>query len=81
MGASDVWAGLSARLCQRHAALGCHDRDAVEIAGRPRTELAKAERWAADIGGAAYAIDDQTAIKATDGTVEVVSEGRWKLFS
>ena len=28
-----------------------------------------------------YAIDDQTAIKVTDGTVEVVSEGHWKLFS
>ncbi len=29
-------------------------------------------------GGPAYAIDDQTAIKVTDGTVEVVSEGHWK---
>jgi dipeptidase E len=29
----------------------------------------------------AYAIDDQTAIKVTGGTVEVVSEGRWKLFT
>jgi dipeptidase E len=28
-----------------------------------------------------YAIDDQTAIKALDGTVEVVSEGHWKLFA
>jgi dipeptidase E len=24
---------------------------------------------------------DETAIKVTDGTVEVVSEGHWKLFS
>ena len=31
--------------------------------------------------GPAYAIDDQTAIKVIDGTVEVVSEGHWKLFS
>ena len=31
--------------------------------------------------GPAYAIDDQTAIKVTDGTVEVVSEGNWKLFA
>jgi dipeptidase E len=37
-------------------------------------------RWAADIPGPAYAIDDQTAIKVNDGTVEVVSEGHWKLF-
>jgi dipeptidase E len=29
----------------------------------------------------AYAIDDDTAITVTDGTVEVVSEGHWKLFS
>jgi dipeptidase E len=27
-----------------------------------------------------YAIDDQTAIKVADGTVEVVTEGHWKLF-
>jgi dipeptidase E len=40
-----------------------------------------AERWAAGIPGPAYAIDDQTAIKVTDGTVEVVSEGHWKLFT
>jgi dipeptidase E len=28
-----------------------------------------------------YAIDDQTALKVTDGTVKVVSEGHWKLFT
>jgi len=43
--------------------------------------MAAAERWAAGIGGPAYAIDDQTAIKVVDGTVEVVSEGHWKLFT
>jgi dipeptidase E len=42
--------------------------------------MAGAERWAAEIAGPAYAIDDQTTIKVTDGTVEVVSEGHWKLF-
>jgi hypothetical protein len=41
----------------------------------PENTMAAAERWAADIAGPAYAIDDQTAIKVTDGTVEVVSEG------
>jgi dipeptidase E len=46
----------------------------------PLNTLANAERWAADIGGPAYAMDDQTAIKVTDGTVEVVSEGQWKRF-
>ena len=40
--------------------------------------MADAERWAADIAGPAYAIDDQTAIKVIDGAVEVVSEGHWK---
>jgi dipeptidase E len=43
----------------------------------PENTLAEAERWAADIGGPAYAIDDQTAIKVADGTIEVVSEGNW----
>jgi dipeptidase E len=28
-----------------------------------------------------YAINDQTAMKVTDGTMEVVSEGHWKLFT
>jgi dipeptidase E len=46
----------------------------------PENTLAVAERWAAHIAGPAYAIDDQTAIKVADGTVEVVSEGQWKLF-
>src|SRR5205823_8183646 len=47
----------------------------------PENSMANAQRWAADIGVPAYAIDDQTAIKVTDGTVEVVSEGHWKLFA
>jgi dipeptidase E len=38
---------------------------------------AAAQRWAAEIGGPAYAIDDETAI-VVDGTVEVVSEGTWR---
>ena len=44
----------------------------------PGNTMAEAERWAADIAGPAYVIDDQTAIKVTDGTVEVISEGHWK---
>ncbi|MFE5318258.1 Type 1 glutamine amidotransferase-like domain-containing protein [Paenibacillus sp. NPDC056579] len=47
----------------------------------PHNTMAAAERWAAGMQGPAYAIDDQTAIKVIDGTVEVVSEGHWKLFS
>ena len=36
--------------------------------------------WAADLAAPAYAIDEQTAIKVVDGTVEVVSEGQWTKF-
>jgi dipeptidase E len=46
----------------------------------PDNTPANAERWAADIGGPAYAIDEQTAISVVDGTVEVVSEGQWTRF-
>jgi dipeptidase E len=46
----------------------------------PTNTLAAAERWAAGLEGPAYAIDDETAITVVDGAVEVVSEGRWKLF-
>jgi dipeptidase E len=47
----------------------------------PENTMAEAERWAAGLGGPAYAIDDQTAIKVTDGDAEVISEGRWKRFA
>jgi len=47
----------------------------------PTNTLADAERWAVDIGVPAYAIDEQTAIKVVDDSVEIVSEGQWKRFS
>ena len=46
----------------------------------PDNTLANAELWAAEIGVPGYAIDEQTAIRVTDGIVEVISEGQWKLF-
>lgn len=46
----------------------------------PTNTLSDAERWAADIGIPAYAIDEQTAIKVVDDSVEVVSEGQWTTF-
>jgi dipeptidase E len=46
----------------------------------PHNTMANAERWAARIEGPAYAIDDETAIKVTNGDVDVVSEGHWRLF-
>jgi len=45
----------------------------------PESSTANAERMAAEVPVPTYAIDDETAIKVTDGTVEV-SEGHWKLF-
>ena len=47
----------------------------------PENSMADAERWAAEIAAPAYAIDDDTAIRVVDGSVEVVSEGSWKFFS
>ena len=47
----------------------------------PDNSMADAERWAAGLSAPAYAIDDQTAIRVTDDTVDVVSEGHWKLFT
>lgn len=46
----------------------------------PDASEANAEKWAAKLPIPVYAIDDQSAIKVVDGTVEVVSEGHWKLF-
>jgi dipeptidase E len=47
----------------------------------PENTMADAETWAAGLSVPAYAIDDQTAIKVVDGTVEVISEGHWRLFA
>ncbi|MEV6288647.1 Type 1 glutamine amidotransferase-like domain-containing protein [Kribbella sp. NPDC051770] len=45
------------------------------------TTPANIEKWASGIPAPTYAIDDDTAIKVVDGTVEVISEGDWKLFN
>src|SRR6478609_1665699 len=42
---------------------------------------ANAEKWASKLPIPVYAIDDETAIKVNDASVEVVSEGQWKLFT
>jgi dipeptidase E len=46
----------------------------------PENTIADAEKWAAGMSVPCYAIDDETAIKVTDGAIEVVSEGNWRLF-
>jgi dipeptidase E len=47
----------------------------------PENTMADAERWAAGMPIPAYAIDDETAIRVTDETVDVVSEGHWRSFT
>jgi dipeptidase E len=47
----------------------------------PNKSIADAEQWAAGIPAPAYAIDGQTAIQVTNGSVEVISEGHWQVFT
>lgn len=53
----------------------------LEHPNHPDASLANAEKWAAHIPAPTYAIDDDSAVKVVDGTIEVVSEGQWKLFT
>lgn len=47
----------------------------------PESSTANVERMAAEVPVPTYGIDDQTALKVVGGSVEIVSEGRWKLFT
>ena len=47
----------------------------------PQNSLANAERWATGRPAPTYAIDDQSAVKVTDGAVEVITEGHWELLN
>ena len=42
--------------------------------------MANVEKWADGVPVPTYAIDDATAIKVSGDTVEVVSEGHWRVF-
>jgi len=46
----------------------------------PDNTMEAAEKWAADIDGPAYAIDDQTAIRVIGSSLDVISEGQWRRF-
>jgi len=46
----------------------------------PDNSLANQEKLAKTLPVPSYMIDDQTAIKVIDNNIEVVSEGKWKLF-
>jgi dipeptidase E len=47
----------------------------------PENSLSNLEKLAGTIPAPSYAIDDNTAIQVIDGNIEVVSEGKWKLFN
>lgn len=47
----------------------------------PENSLANLEKLAAALPMASYMIDDNTAIKVTDTDIEVISEGKWKLYT
>jgi dipeptidase E len=47
----------------------------------PESSTARVASMVAEVPVPTYAIDDETAVKVVDGTVEVVSEGQWKLFT
>lgn len=42
---------------------------------------ADVEKWASGTPVPTYALDDQSAVRVTDGHVEVVSEENWRLFN
>ncbi|MCG5442391.1 Type 1 glutamine amidotransferase-like domain-containing protein [Micromonospora sp. NIE79] len=44
-------------------------------------KLSHVQKWASGIPVPTYAIDDNTAIKVADGTVDVISEGDWRLIN
>lgn len=52
----------------------------LDHADHPESSAARVEQMAAQVPVPTYGIDDQTAITVVDGTVEVVSEGKWRLF-
>jgi dipeptidase E len=47
----------------------------------PDNSLANLEKLASTLTMPSYLIDDNTAIKVIDSNIEVVSEGKWKLFT
>jgi dipeptidase E len=46
----------------------------------PENSLTNIEKLAATLPMPSYAIDDQTAIKIAGGSIEVISEGHWKII-
>jgi hypothetical protein len=87
-GASAAWRFINGRLptplCELGwKSLGVLELTALHLDHEDLTDncMANAGKWAASIPAPGYALDDQTAIKVIDGTVEIISEGHWKLFT
>ncbi len=53
----------------------------LDHAEHPESSTANVARMAAAVPVPLYAMDDATAIKVTDGPLEVVSEGHWQRFT
>ena len=53
----------------------------LEHEGFPENSLASLEKLASTLPMSSYAIDDNTAIKVTDMSIEVISEGQWRLYT
>jgi len=53
----------------------------LDHADHPESTTEKIARMAANVPVPTYGIDDDTALQVVDGTVEVISEGYWKLFT
>jgi dipeptidase E len=53
----------------------------VDHPDMPSNTMDEAARWAATMPMPCYAIDDDTAIRVVDGSIDVVSGGHWRLFN
>jgi dipeptidase E len=49
-------------------------------ADHPESSAVKVQTMAARVPVPTYGIDDQTAIKVVDAEIDVISEGKWRLF-
>lgn len=50
----------------------------LDYPGWESNTIAAARSWASRLPGTKYALDDQSAVSVLDGTVEVISEGKWE---
>ena len=53
----------------------------LDYEGFPDNTLANLEKLASTLPMSSYLIDDSTALKVIDSTIEVISEGQWKFLA